>query len=147
MEDRIIEILSDVDRPAKSAIEINDELGFTDIKEYKKLEKILEEMTKDGILYYSEKKKRYLLLKNSHLLKGKLIVNPKGFGFVEIGEGRKDIYINKNNLKNARANDIVLIELIGDKTEGRIVKILSRDEHSFVGVVYFKNGKHYGWKL
>ena len=85
MEDRIIEILSDVDRPAKSAIEINDELGFTDIKEYKKLEKILEEMTKDGILYYSEKKKRYLLLKNSHLLKGKLIVNPKGFGFVEIG--------------------------------------------------------------
>ena len=147
MEDRIIEILSDVDKPAKSAIEINDELGFTDIKEYKKLEKILEEMTKDGILYYSEKKKRYLLLKNSHLLKGKLIVNPKGFGFVEIGEGRKDIYINKNNLKNARANDIVLIELIGDKTEGRIVKILSRDEHSFVGVVYFKNGKHYGWKL
>ena len=143
MEDRIIEILSDVDRPAKSAIEINDELGFTDIKEYKKLEKILEEMTKDGILYYSEKKKRYLLLKNSHLLKGKLIVNPKGFGFVEIGEGRKDIYINKNNLKNARANDIVLIELIGDKTEGRIVKILSRDEHSFVGVVYFKNGKCY----
>ena len=43
MEDRIIEILSDVDRPAKSAIEINDELGFTDIKEYKSLEKVLEE--------------------------------------------------------------------------------------------------------
>ena len=70
-------------------------------------------------------------------------MNPKGFGFVEIGEGRKDIYINKGNLNNARANDTVLIELIGDKTEGRIIKIISHDENSFVGVVYFKDGKCY----
>lgn len=143
MEDKIIEILSDVDRPAKSAIEINDELGFTNIEDYKKLEKVLDGMAKEGILYYSEKKKRFLLLKNSHLLRGKLIMNPKGFGFVEIGEGRKDIYINKNNLNGARANDVVLIELIGDKTEGKIIKIISHDENSFVGVVYFKNDKCY----
>lgn len=143
MKDRIIEVLSDPDRPAKSAIEINDDLGFTNIDEYRVLEKTLEDMAREGVLYYSEKKKRYLLLKNSHLIKGKLIMNPKGFGFVEIGEGRKDIYINKGNLNNARANDTVLIELIGDKTEGRIIKIISHDENSFVGVVYFKDGKCY----
>ena len=141
MEDKIIDILSDSNKPAKSAIEINDELGYTDIDDYRNLEKELTEMTKKGILYYSEKKKRYLLLKNSHLTKGKLLMNPKGFGFVEIGEGKKDIYIHKDNLNNARNNDIVLIELIGDKTEGRIIKILSRDEDSFVGTVYFKDGK------
>lgn len=143
MEDNIIELLSEIDRPAKSAIELNDELGFTNIEEYKKLENTLEKMTKEGILYYSEKKKRYLLLKNSHLLKGKLLMNRKGFGFVEIGEGRKDIYIHKDNLNNARNNDIVLIELIGDKTEGKIIKIISRDEDSFVGEVYFKDNKCY----
>lgn len=143
MEQNIIELLSNNDRPAKSAIEINDELGFTDIEDYKKVEKLLEEMTKKGILYYSEKKKRYLLLKNSHLLKGKLLMNRKGFGFVEIGEGRKDIYINKDNLNNARNNDIVLIELIGDKTEGKIIKIIDRNEESFVGEIYFKDGKCY----
>ena len=141
MEDRIIEVLSDKECPAKSAIEINDELGYKEIEEYKKLEKTLNNMTKEGILYYSEKKKRYLLLENSHLLKGKLLMNPKGFGFVDIGEGKKDIYIHKDNLNDARNNDIVLIELIGDKTEGRISKILSRDEDSFVGEVYFKDNK------
>ena len=143
MEEQIIELLSKKDGPAKSAIEINDELGFTSIEEYKKLESTLEEMTTKGILYYSDKKKRYLLLKNSHLLKGRLIINPKGFGFVEIGEGKKDIYINKDNLNNARNNDTVLIELIGDKTEGRIIKIINRDESSFVGTVYFKDNKCY----
>ena len=143
MEQDIIELLSEIDRPAKSAIELNDELGFTNIEDYRKLENTLDEMTKKGILYYSEKKKRYLLLKNSHLLKGKLLMNRKGFGFVEIGEGKKDIYIHKDNLNNARNNDIVLIELIGDKTEGKVIKIISRDEDSFVGEVYFKDGKCY----
>lgn len=141
MEHDIIEILSNQDKPAMSAIEINDALGFTSIEDYKVLEKKLEEMTSKGILYYSDKKRRYLLLKNSHLMKGKLLVNPKGFGFVEIGEGKKDIYINKDNLNNARNLDIVLFELLGDKTEGRIVKIIERNEEAFVGTVYFENNK------
>lgn len=141
MEQDIIEILSNQDRPAMGAIEINDALGFTSIEDYKRLEHKLEEMTSKGILYYSEKKKRYLLLKNSHLLKGKLLMNPKGFGFVEIGEGKKDIYINRDNLNGARNLDIVLIELIGDKTEGKVVKVIVRNEDAFVGTVYFKNGK------
>ena len=141
MEEKIIEILSNKESPAKSAIEINDELGYTNIDDYRELEKSLNEMTKEGILYYSEKKKRYLLLENSHLIKGKLIMNPKGFGFVEIGKDKKDIYIHKDNLNNARNNDIVLIELIGDKTEGRVSKILSRDEDTFVATIYFKDDK------
>ena len=33
MEDRIIEILSSQDKPAQSAIEINDALGFSDIED------------------------------------------------------------------------------------------------------------------
>lgn len=141
MEQDIIEILNNQDKPAMSSVEINDMLGFTAIEDYKKLERILEEMTSKGILYYSEKKKRYLLLKNSHLMKGKLLMNPKGFGFVEIGEGKKDIYIHRDNLNQARNLDIVLIELLGDKTEGRIVKVIERNEDSFVGTVYFKDGK------
>ena len=141
MKERIIEILSNPDKPAMSAIEINDKLGFTSIDDYKRVVNTLEKMTQEGIVYYSEKKQRYLLLKNSHLIRGKLLMNPKGFGFVEIGEGRKDVYIHKDNLNNARNNDIVLIELSSDKTEGRIVKIIERNEEPLVGTVYFKDGK------
>lgn len=141
MEQDIIKILSNNDRPAMGAIEINDALGFTSIEDYKILEAKLEEMASKGILYYSEKKKRYLLLKNSHLIKGKLLMNSKGFGFVEIGDGKKDIYIARDHLGEARNLDIVLIELIGDKTEGRIVKIIERNVDAFVGTVYFKEGR------
>ena len=142
MEEEIIKILNNPDKPAMSAIEINDILGYTDIEDYKKLEQLLEKMYQEGILYYSDKKKRYLLLKNSHLLSGKIMINPKGFGFVEIGDGKKDIYISKENLNTARNNDIVLIELIGDKTEGRVVRITKRNEEPLVGTVY-KQGEKY----
>lgn len=141
MEQDIIEILNNQDKPALSAIEINDALGFTSIDDYKELVVTLDEMASKGIVYYSEKKKRYLLLKNSHLIKGKLFMNSKGFGFVEIGEGKKDIYIHKDNLNQARNLDVVLIELLGDKTEGRIVKVIERNQEPFVGTVYFKNGR------
>ena len=143
METEIIKILDNNERPNLSIIEINDILGYTSIEEYQKLESTLRQMVINGILYYSEKKKKYLLLKNSHLLKGKLLMNRKGYGFVEIGEGREDIYIHKDNLSDARNNDIVLIELIGDKTEGKIIKILQRDESNIVGTVYLKDKKYY----
>ena len=141
LEHDIIDVLSNQDRPAMSAIEINDALGFTTIDDYKLLESKLEELASKGILYYSDKKKRYLLLKNSHLMKGKLLMNPKGFGFVEIGDGKKDIYIGRDNLGDARNLDIVLFELLGDKTEGRIVKVVERNEDAFVGTVYFKDNR------
>ena len=64
MEQDIIDILSKEDKVALSVIEINDELGFLSIEDYKKLESTLEKMTAQGILYHSEKKSRYLLLKN-----------------------------------------------------------------------------------
>lgn len=141
MEQDIVKILSNQDRPSMSAIEINDLLGYKSIDDYKKLLLKLEEMERNGILYYSEKKKRYLLLENSHLLMGKLLMNPKGFGFVVLGEGKKDVYIHHDNLGDARNLDVVLLELIGDKTEGRIVKVVRRNLESFVGTVYFRDGK------
>ena len=109
MEDKIIEILSNPDKPAMSAIEINDKLGLTSIEDYKKVSKLLNDMTKEGVLYYSEKKERYLLLKNSHLIRGKLIMNPKGFGFVEMAE--------------AEAAKKAIEALNGKEYRGRTVKV------------------------
>ena len=143
MEQDIIEILDNQDKPAMSAIEINDKLGYTSIEDYKKLNAKLDEMASRGILYYSEKKKRYLLLKNSHLIRGIFLTTGHEYGFVSIGDGKKDIYIGKNNVGTARNKDVVLIELIGDKTEGRIIKIIERNEETFVGCVYFKDNKCY----
>ena len=37
-----------------------------------------------------------MLFENSHLKKGRLIVNKKGFGFVNFSNEEKDIYIDSN---------------------------------------------------
>ena len=84
MEEKIIEVLSTQEKQSMTITEINDALNLETIEEYQKLQNTLDEMTTDGIIYYSEKKKKYLLLSNSHLLKGKLLMYSKGFGFVEV---------------------------------------------------------------
>ena len=146
MEEKIIKVLSDQDRQSMTITEINDALNLETIEEYQKLQNTLEEMTIDGIIYYSDKKKKYLLLSNSHLLKGKLLMYSKGFGFVEIDKDTKDVYISEENIKDARNNDIVLIELINkskERPEGKIIKIIKRDYTPLVGEVFIENDNYY----
>ena len=146
MEEKIIEILSKQDKQSLTITEINDELGLVTIEEYQKLQTTLEEMTTNGIIYYSDKKKKYLLLSNSHLIKGKLLMYEKGFGFVEIDKESKDIYISSENIKDARNNDLVLVELINkdkERPEGKIIKIIKRDYTPLVGEVIIENDNYY----
>ena len=146
MEEKIIKVLSNQDKQSLTITEINDELHLETIEEYQKLQNTLEEMTSDGIIYYSEKKKKYLLLSNSHLLKGKFLMYSKGFGFVEIDKNSKDVYISESNVKDARNNDIVLIELINkskERPEGKIIKIIKRDYTPLVGEVFIENDNCY----
>ena len=146
MEEKIIEILSDKNKSSLSITEINDKLNLETIEEYQRLQNTLEEMTSNGILYYSDKKKKYLLLSNSHLLSGKLLMTEKGFGFVEIDKDSKDIYISEKNLNTARANDLVLVELINknkDKPEGKIIKVIKRDYTPLVGEVFIEKDNYY----
>ena len=67
MKDIIIDKLKE--NTSLTIMEINDLLGLTSIEEYQSLENALDSLVSDGILYYSEKKKKYLLLENSHLVK------------------------------------------------------------------------------
>lgn len=144
MENRILEILNDKEKPSKTLIEINDKLGFSSVEDLKQLQNVLEEMIKKGLVYYSDKKKKYLLFENSTLLKGRLIVTKGGYGFVEIGNHQKDVYIKENNLGSSITNDIVIVEMIDqEKNEGRIIKTIARDEKNIVGEFYTIDGCHY----
>ena len=146
MEEEIIKILDNKDKPSLTIREINDKLKLTTIDDYQKLESTLDSMTEDGVLYYSNKKKKYLLLGNSHLIKGKLTINKKGFGFVYVSKESKDIYINERNMSNARENDTVLVELINKNSkfpEGKIIKIIKRDYTPVVGEVFIENNNYY----
>ena len=82
MEERILKLLRDKKNTSLTSIEINDYLELKTVNEYTKLENVLEKLCQDGKIYYSEKKKRYTPIENTNFKTGKLLVNPKGYGFV-----------------------------------------------------------------
>ena len=145
MKEEIKRILNDKTSPSFTIEEIINILDLNTIDEYKKVQEELNAMVKDGSVYYSEKKKKYLLMENSHFLKGRLMLNKKGFGFVILENSKqKDVYINEKNINNARNDDIVLIEMIDKKlNEGKIVRVLNRDNSDIVGEFFIKDNLFY----
>ena len=74
--------------------------------------------------------------------------NQKGFGFVKIEDQEDEIYIAKENSKNALNGDRVLVEIIEEKNklkkaEGKVVKILKHEKDTIVG--RFENNKSFGF--
>ena len=135
MREEIIELLGK-EKKALSATEICDKLNLNTAGELKKLLddlRILEE----GYTVYRSNKDKYMLFENSHLLKGRLSVNKKGFGFVTVDGRDDDIYIDAKNMNGALNNDLVVVEELkgqnGKKTEGRVVKVLKKENNLIVG--------------
>ena len=141
MKDKIINILKN-ETKAKSVIEINDKLGLSTVDELKELENTLEEMTKDGILHES-KQHEFLLMCNTKTLQcGILHINKNGNGFVEVGDGKPDIFIKAERLNRAINNDFVEVDFFSNhgEMEGKIIKVLKRDLKNVVGeMIKIKN--------
>lgn len=148
MKEKILEILEQSDR-ALSIEELDQILGNTTVSDSQQLIVILNELCRDYIVYHSNKDK-YMLIEKSHLVKGILRANRKGFGFVESGDPTRnddDIFISRDHMNGAIHNDEVLVEIISkkgvDRKEGRILKIIKRDLSSVVGEIMIKKGKGY----
>ena len=141
MKEQVINVLNDR-YEALDLIEINDLLNYTTPEELNDLNKSLDELVNENIIYKT-KKNKFILFKNCPSLKvGVLSINKKGFGFLIVSDG-EDIYIDKSNINNAVNDDKVLIELINNhgKTEGKVLRVLSRDLNNLIGEVYYMNNK------
>lgn len=141
MKDKIINILKNENK-ALSVYEINDLLNFSSSDDLQSLLKELDDLENELVIYHTNKDK-YMLFDNSHLKTGRLIVNKKGFGFVDI-EGKDDIYVSANNMNGAIHGDIVIAEITSKKgfeLEGRILKIVKRDLKNVVGTIIKDNNK------
>ena len=146
MEEKILKLLKEKNNTSLTSIEINDFLKFTSVEEYEELEKVLAKLCQEGKIYYSEKKKRYTPIENTNFKTGRLLVNPKGYGFVILDESfnEDDIFISGANLLDGRNNDIVIVEMINKNTrEGRVIRVLKRDDSVLVGLVTMKDGVYY----
>ena len=114
--------------------------------EYQAFSEVLKKLEEEYKIQKNRKSK-YSLVDSNRYKTGVFRANEKGFGFVKIDGIKEEIYISKSYTKNALNGDTVLIEILDEKEgtskEGRIVKILTRDKDTVVGV--FVNSRNYGF--
>lgn len=139
MKDDIINILKNSDK-ALTIYELQEKLDLHDVDDVKKLSDELRVLEEEVVIYCSNKG-RYMMLEDSHLRKGTLRANKKGFGFVEIENMEDDVYIAPENMNGAIHDDIVLVEITSkmnlDRLEGRILKVIKRQVERYIGEINF----------
>ncbi len=139
VRDDILNVLQNSDK-ALDIYELQDLLGIQEVEQIKELGEELRKLEEEVIIYRSNKD-RYMMLENSHLKKGVMRANKKGFGFVEVDQLEDDIYIAQENMNGAIHDDIVLVEVTSkmnlDRIEGRILKIIERKNQRHIGLIHF----------
>ena len=143
MKEKIINLLKQ-EQKALSIYDIQNKLALTSLEEIKEMTDTLRVLEEDVVIYHTNKD-RYMLLEDSHLKKGVIKVNKKGFGFVIVDGLNEDIYISEENMNGAIHDDTVLVEVTSklniERIEGRVLKIIKRKQDRYIGEYYEKNGK------
>ncbi len=141
MREDIINILTNSEK-AIDIFELQDALGISTVEETKALAEELEKLEDEVIIYHTNKDK-YMLLENSHLRKGVMRANKKGFGFVEVDNLTEDVYVAQEDMNGAIHDDIVLVEITSkmtlDRLEGRVLKIIERRVKRYIGEITFED--------
>lgn len=147
MNEKIVSVFENNDGRALTIEELNDKLKLKGKEEVKEFTETLNKMCADGTVYYT-KKNKYVLFKDSHLLKGVMSLTSTGNGFAKVDGYSQDLFIDKKYTGGAISKDLVALEL--DKrnpNHARVIKILNRNIEDIVGEFYTLNGKNYVKRL
>ena len=144
MREAILDVLKNSDK-ALDIYELQDMLNVSTVENTTALMDELRKLEDEVIIYHSNKDK-YMMLDNSHLRKGVMRANKRGFGFVEVEGMEEDIYVSSENMNGAIHEDIVLVEITSkmniERLEGRILKVIKRQVERYIGEINFdKKGK------
>ena len=102
-------------------------------EDFIELNKILNQLEDEAEIIRNAKDK-YCLLKDLNLYKGKLNLNRKGFGFVDLDD--ISIFVPARQMNGAMDQDEVVVRLVHDefdRDEGRVVRILKRNTKTLIG--------------
>ena len=144
-EDIILEFMKDENYTPMKAKEMAIILGVPK-KEYNKFLEILNNL-EENYKIVKNRKNRYKVI-GENFVEGIYRKNMKGFGFVKVEGEDDEIYISKENSKNALNGDRVLVEITEEKTkiksaEGKIKKIIKHEKDTLVGT--FQNRQNFGF--
>ncbi len=115
-------ILSFIQEKPKSKRQLFELLSIED-EQKKAFERRLRAMVRDKQLSCN-KSGVYRPFSNRGLLSGTVIANPKGFGFVSLDKGGKDLRLSSQQMKLAFHGDKVKVRLLNRKLDAEIVEVI-----------------------
>lgn len=147
-EDKLLTYMREVAIKPLKIDELIRNLGITDKREIKSLQKLLEEMEQEGKIIRT-RYGRYGVPDKMNLVVGMLQGNQAGFGFIlPDKEELPDVYIPAGQMNGAMHGDHVVARLLkggGRSREGEIIRILKRRSPLIVG--RYESGRQYGFVI
>ena len=146
--EKIMEILGQHNYKPLNVDELADVMGL-EKNDRKILKKTVDQLIKDGSVIQI-KKEKIVLPEGYGIYIGKLDVNKRGFGFVFRGEGKGDIFIPENAMKDAMNGDKVQVKVLREtfgtkRAEGEIITVIERNNTSVIGV--YEESKAFGFVI
>ena len=146
-EEIILQFMKDPEYTPMKAKEIAMILGVPK-KEYHQFQEAISNLEME-LKIGKNRKNRYRVIEENYK-EGIFRKNSKGFGFVKIDGQEDEIYIAKENAKDALNGDRVIIEIIEEKNkvknaEGKIKRIVKHEKDTVVGT--FQNNRNFGFVI
>ena len=135
--EKILEMIGSEDYRPMTMDQFQQELSAYDSEDFKEMVKEMVALEESGEVYRT-KKDKYMKMSETDLVKGKLSLHKRGFGFLRPEDiEMEDIFIPPNAINGAFDGDIVLVEVQkhsqGDNQEGEVTTILTRGTTRVVG--------------
>jgi ribonuclease R len=107
---------------------------------------LLETLVEEGVVK-RHRKKQYMFSQESEFIEGRITINQKGFGFVIPDSGPPDIFVGRRSLRDAIHGDRVRVCVLKPRTfegpRGRVVKVVSRGNDTFIGTAVKKGSTYW----
>lgn len=110
-------------------------LKMTKTSDFVMLNKALNQL-EDDLLIVRNGQNHFLTMDQAGMYQGRISLNKKGFGFVDIDD-QQSFYINAKNINGAMDKDLVLLQVVeGD--EAKVLKVIERDNDNLIATVVGK---------
>ncbi|GEL07502.1 ribonuclease R [Salisediminibacterium halotolerans] len=144
-EDILNYLRSEAEKP-QSVKDLEEAFNIEGAEESKKLIQALNEL-EDGGYAVRTRTNRYGVPEKMDLVRGEVIMNPRGFAFIKTAEEMDDVYISPEEMSTAMNGDTVLVRLNdrkeGARPEGSVIRIVKRSVTQTVGK--YIDEKNYGF--
>ena len=107
------------------------------------LSRRLRAMVRDGQLVQN-RRGGYLPVDESHLIRGRVIAHPDGFGFLVPEAGGDDLYLNARQMRTLLHGDKAVVRVSGvdrrGRLEGMVISVFERANTTIVGRLFIESG-------